>query len=441
MTLPVPLTVRVGDTHITREVSSLSFRKEAVGGVRNITFKVARPLVQLDPNLSTLAKVYVYDGRSAETVAQGRLADTGRGADGGSGEAWDVVAFGPVQHASDIEAPLIYVDRSVSDGWVQVDVPARSKPTIGASSKPGSTAALAAPGVAAQFPEGENVMLLDHASLEYRRIYEAGQKLAQIQYGWDTGHGDGNWILQVSTGIAGVDTTTVGNHTANIAGGSGTPVVVTNWANGHNTLRLTWIYAAATAPAPANSWAWWDNFCVRAMLLDKAGADITTGYVNNYVFASEVVADLLGRWLDQFDGANATVATTATNIPQLAYPDGVTATRVLEDMMSLEPAYRWYTTPDTTGGGYGFRWELWPTTVRSHCRRRTSTTRSRCATRRPTAPRATPPGRWPANCWTMKGSRGARRSTPATRSGGWPTRSWSATPSSHSTTCRRTRAT
>ena len=365
MTLPVPLAVCVGDAHVTREVQSVSFRKEAVGGVRNIAFRLARPLSSLDNDLTPLTSVYVTDKRTAKVIAQGRLADPGRSADD-NGEAWDVVAFGPIQHASDITGPLIYVDRSIADGWTQITIPPRNKPTIEVAPKPGDTSSIPTQGVLARFTEGEQLVAsLPRAQAEYRRIYEAGQKLARFRYDWDTGLNDGNWVVQVITGTDGSSTTSVGNHPATTAGGSAAPVVISQWANGHNTVRLDWVWTGGSSNVAAEAWAWWGTIIIIAMRLNASGADVTSGYTTDSVLASEVVGDLLGRRFgDVYDGANAIVETTSHAIIHLAYPDGVTAEQVLEDLMKFEPAYRWYTTPDTTGGGYGFRWELWPTTAR-----------------------------------------------------------------------------
>ena len=95
------------------------------------------------------------------------------------------------------------------------------------------------------------------------------------------------------------------------------------------------------------------------MLLNADGTD-RTSYGFNYVIAHDIVNDLLGRLLDQYEGATAAVDTSGTHqIDTLRYPDGVTPGDVLADLMALEPAFRW-----TVGPGGAFSWELWPTTVR-----------------------------------------------------------------------------
>lgn len=359
MTLPVPLAVRIGDRHVTRQVQSLSFRREAVGGVRSISFALARSLTDLD-GIDPLAKVYVYDGRSAITIAEGRLADTGRGA-GPDGQRWDCVAFGPVQHASDITRPLVYIDtdRTHLRTYVLTSPMARAED--------GPSPADNYPGVLLSFGDGASVATNSHCAVVYEAIQNAGMKLARINYSWDAGMTDGTWRIRTRT-YEGASTEVVRDDGADVAGGGTVPrVVVTDWPNGRDAFSfiLEWTGVPATVGGD-QKWAHIRDYVVLSLLVDKTGAEITTGYTGDAVIASQVVADLLGRCLPEFNGANATIATTSVGIGQLAYVDGVTPAQVLEDMMALEPAYRWYTTPSEPGsnGKYNFRWELWPTTVR-----------------------------------------------------------------------------
>lgn len=364
MSLPVPLTVRVGDRHITREVQSLTIRKEAIGGVRSVSFTLARPLSDLT-GMDPLAEVHVYDGRTAEPIAQGRLADTGRSADS-SGERWDCVAFGPAQHASDIIAPLVYIDRSISDGWRHVDVTVQQiSPSV--STKPGDNSAAAPQGILLAFSDGVPVVNLSRLVYRYDRAWESGQKLARIAASWDAGVTSASWLLEA---IARTNASSGGGDAAisvaaNTAGGSAAGVVGTNFTNGRNTVELRFIWnGGASTVTGDGAWGWFDSVIIETLRLYPDGTEVMTGYTGDTV-SHAIVMDLLGRMLPEYDGANATIDTGGTTpITQLTYPDGVTAEQVLADLMVLEPGYRWYTTPDTTGGGYGFRWEPWPTSVR-----------------------------------------------------------------------------
>lgn len=363
MTLPVPLTIRVGDQHVTQQVQSLSFRREAIGGVRSISFTLARPLNDLD-GLDPLSKVYVYDGRNAETVAEGRLADTGRGTSG-DGQRWDCVAFGPAQHASDIKTPLIYIDRTL-EGWRFFGTEGtNSGASFSSSQQPNTTTDLT--GLLATWSDGAAVVTDSLVAMRYDRVREAGMKLAWFSYDWGTGVTSATWKLEAVYSTDGnpaaADLGTADSF--NTAGGTRAATVVTNFANGRNVvdLRTRWTGGAATV-AGDTTWAFARVPRVEALRVDKSGAEVTTGYSSGLA-THHVVEDLLGRLLPEFDGPNATVDTTGSvTVSQMAYTDAVAPVQVLDDLMALQPAHRWTTGPSVTDNGYSFRWEQWPTSVR-----------------------------------------------------------------------------
>lgn len=366
MTLLVPLTVRLGNEHITRAVSDVSFRKDAVGGLRSMSLSLKRGIDNLDPDLAPLTKVYIYDGRTAAPVAEGRLADSGRSA-GSDGQSWEVVAFGPAQHASDIERPLIYTDRSMAN--IYPEYLASTEGSAGPGMQP---LAQAKTGLLINFGDGMPINNNTVNFCRYADVANAGQKIALIASNWTCVRNDANFQFQVYTYTQGSSGEMIRAHALNGAGGANVVKVVgTDFPNGRNLVDFAlirvsggaatvigddiWIHIDGTDGAP---------FVVRTLLHAKDGSEVTTGYTVGHVLAHEVVADLLGRVLPEFDGAGASIATNTAQINQMAYHDGVTAAQVLEDLMKIEPAYRWYATPDTTGNGYGFRWEPWPTSVR-----------------------------------------------------------------------------
>lgn len=364
--LQVPLTVRIGSKHITREVAGLSFREEAVGGITDITLRLARPLSKFDPDLAAFATVTIYDKRSAEAIAQGRLTDTGRSA-GGDGQTWDVTAFGPAVSVNDIEFPYIPIDTRL-DTFVKSNSTTRNvQVDIDERNMDGDT-----PALRIQAPEGQQVL---HTAggvsgvgltspwtgdMISRALRNAGMKLGRFACSWDAGLTDGNYSMRLVTRAGGGGATNADSTTANTAGGTMSGVVVTDFPNGDDSPSVRVSRTTTSIPGAETHWFHFYDITVRALLLDATGAEITTGYSANYALAHEVVNDLLGRVLTQFDGANATVDPSGTyQIDQLAYPDGVTAGKVLEDLMALEGGYRWTTGPDGA-----FSWEPWPTTVR-----------------------------------------------------------------------------
>lgn len=365
MTLPVPLTVRVGDQHVTKQAQAVSFRREAVGGVRSISFSLARSLSDL-AGLDPLAKVYVYDARNARTVAEGRLADTGRTASA-DGQRWECVAFGPAQHASDIAQPSVFIDRSISDGWRLADV-VHADAAITSGAKPGDTSGTPSSGLIATFQAGIAINTNSSATLRYESLWlGTGQVLGGFSFNWDAIATVSNWRIEAVTRV---DGSGVGENVVSdgwdVAGGSASKVAGIDFPADRNTvdMRIRWMGGAVTTTG--ETWAWFDNIAIRPRLKRKDGTDrAASDHAVSYVMADDVVEDVLGRLLPQYDRARATVDQTAPyRITTLAYRDGVTPEQIFDDLMRLNPSHRWTTTPDANGSGYGFRWEPWPATVR-----------------------------------------------------------------------------
>lgn len=368
MTLPVPLSIRVGDTNVSEEAQSVGFRVEAIGGVKSITFRLARPLTSFDPNLAAFSRVTLYDTRTADAVADGRISDTGRGVSSADGQQWEVTAFGPSQHVYDETVPLIYIDRSLQDGWRQVErLVARG--TVTQSQKPNNTSDSAPECMVLQFAPNVTMAANDRVVNRYERLRETGQRLASFGYSWDASPTDAAILIQGVSRTDGGTGEAAASNSFNTAGGSNSGVYPTDiLASTRNTLDLRIVSTGAGFMVAGTSDLYWGAFnslWVRAMTLNKNGTDQTSGLSNAYVVAYRVVNDLLARVLDQFDGPGANVDTSASfQIEQLAYPDGVTSGQVLDDMMALEPSMRWTTGPANSAGKYSFSWEPWPTTVR-----------------------------------------------------------------------------
>ncbi|WP_188782768.1 hypothetical protein [Nocardioides phosphati] len=357
MSLPVPLTVRVGTRHITNEVAGLQIRKEAVGGVKSIALRLARPLDKFDANLDLLEHVTIYDARSAEIIADGDLTDQGRGTDG-SGQVWDMVAFGPAQCASDITFPYVVVDQATTQ-FVRSSASSKSA-TTNTSEINANT-----PSLEVVADEGKTISTTWLGDWVYRALYQSRQKLARISVVMDAGVNGADWHQMVVTR----NTPTGGGNAAVDIGASTTSstrtgVVVTNFPNGDDIVSVRCARQTTSTTGGTNTWFGFSQIKIRALLKSATGVDLLSGYTTNTVVAHQVVNDLLGRILSRFDGASAVVSTEGVyTIDQLAYVDGTTAEQVLNDLMALEPAFRWTTSADT-GNGYGFRWEAWPTTVR-----------------------------------------------------------------------------
>jgi hypothetical protein len=131
-------------------------------------------------------------------------------------------------------------------------------------------------------------------------------------------------------------------------------------------LRLRRGSGGALTVANDDTWASVSALRISALMYDKTGTLISGAgtYDNDYVLASDIIADLLGRWLTKFDAANAVVTTTTHHVDQFAYPDPVPASQILDDLMVLESAFYWMAWEKQANGLARFEWVPWPTTVR-----------------------------------------------------------------------------
>ncbi|MEU4640822.1 hypothetical protein [Micromonospora sp. NPDC023814] len=304
----------------------------------------------------------VYDGRTGLVVWDGRLEDPARSA-GTDGQVWELTGMGGQAHTRDRIVPLIYVDRPNPGGFDRV-LNVTPGGTNSTGDDPGNSGKDA---LILQFPQGLSINTGSKVQVRYGDVARAGQKLALIGYAWDGGSGDVNMLVESiasTNGGAGEIPRTAAISTA--GGAYATRVVGTHWANGRNMLDFRYIRNAGGAyTVPSDlAWASFTDIVVVAMRHNADGTERTTGYSTATVLASDVVADLLGRLLTQYDGVGATIATTTHPIDQLAYPDGVSPDRVLDDLLALESGHTWRVWERNSVGKYRFEFVPVPATVR-----------------------------------------------------------------------------
>lgn len=357
MSLNLPLSVRLstakGDMHVTRDLLDLSFRTAIPGGFASATLSLSRPLA-LEPNeIANFGRVFVYDRRDGSVVWEGRLEDSGRSA-GGSGEVWQVAATGPAAHAQDRTISLIYVDHGL-DGW-NVGAQSFASVNVSFSDEQGITMALAS---GTTFHNGSAGLAV------YHQIAYTSQMLGRVQLDWTAGVASSNIEARLGTSLGTGATVDQDVQAAALSGTltaarGDTPAI----SSGHDTVRLR--FARIASDLSVTNDTVWINFVpvVRGLLKDVNGNDITSGYGFNNVEPVEVITDLLGRLLPRYDGPNAVIEISGFTIDQLAYPDGASPQKVLEDLMTIEPAYYWAAWESNAAGLHRFEWVSWPTTVR-----------------------------------------------------------------------------
>jgi hypothetical protein len=364
---PLSLTAKLStarrELHVTPEVGDLTYTSVDPGGYGTASVALHRPLNLQPAELGAFGRLFVYDARSAETVWEGRVEDLGRTAST-DGQIYSIGAVGMMAHAKDRTSPVIYVDTD-PNSWIKyVDL---THATLEVSEDDGFD-----PGLVQRMPLGASVLAGKKTSALYKKLTYNGQKLARIAADHDgytstanfgfalamQSDGSVNFVVPLTANLSTVAARSVG-------------VITTHWSSGQTEVLLEFYNSSGATQTisnnPLDNWVSWRNIVVRSTLFDQDGNEITAAanYTHDYVLASEIVADMLGRTLAAYDGANARIDTTSYQIEQLAYPDGVSCDKNLEDLLLLEPAYTWHVweTNDVTGLNK-FEWRALPTSVR-----------------------------------------------------------------------------
>lgn len=371
MTLAIPLAVRLvtsrADRHVTGEVRDLVVRDTAPGGFASIQISLDRPLTLQPDEIAYYGRVIVYDARNGSIVCEGRLEDPGRGA-GDDGQIWHLVALGPAAHTLDRTAPLIYVDKDLTR-WTPVEVAACPDGQVRTGDD--MTIFPGEPSMTVEMPNGTPVTSSTYVGRAYLPLSRASQKLARVDWRWTSGRTTASLRLQAyarDTATWSTTFTLIRNESASTAGGPGTPKLIgTDWTAGKNAvdIRLAWTGGTTTVGDDV-TWGSWAGMVVQGTRYSKSGAELLTAvpYPTNTILGSDVVADLLGRLLPAYDGANAIIDATTYAIEQLAYPDPVTPNAVLNDLMQLEPDFYWAAWESNAAGKHRFEWRAWPTVIR-----------------------------------------------------------------------------
>jgi hypothetical protein len=370
VSIPVPLSVRLKtatrDVHITSEIDDLTFGSTSPGGFDTATVSLHRPLGFMPGEIAQFGRMYIYDARNANTVFEGRLQDPGRTA-GNDGEVYQLAAIGGQAHLQDDTRQLYLLDTDMTR-WDQID-----KVTAGSLIEQiGDLNDTGVPVMLLRIPQSTAVdgTIPSRCVAGHRGFAAAGQKIARVSYNYDCGLTAATLTHSLYAATEGVGAADIAfSTTFNLASSATAKVIGTDWTAGRNRpiVRFHWTGGVGTVSADT----WWlqiDDLTVRSTMYDKSGNELLTAgsYTSDTILASDVVADILGRQVGAtIDGANATIAPTSFGIEQLAYPDGVTPAKELEDLIAFEQGYTyhlWESNP--ANDKFRFEWVPWPTTVR-----------------------------------------------------------------------------
>ena len=370
----IPFSVRLSnssvDVHITQRISGLSFRSVAPGGYASATFTLENPIDVNSPMLAAFTRVYIYDGRNGNTIWEGRLAMPGRSS-GDGGEVWSLTAVGPSAHTLDNTQVLIYIDWAM-DNWIRDSLEAQfiaPSATAGASSHPFSNSIDA---LVCNWPGATpiNSSPSSRVQVGYYGFIGSTMTIGALKFLYSTSGANANHSTEAVTGVSPNYLASAYTAVVTGTGSTVTVYVIDDFVAGRDIAGLRLRRTAGPATTTIGE-AWTAFYSVRILgrRFLKGGTPVSgaAGMVTaDYVRASQVVNDLLGRMLPQYDGLNAVVdSTDLVDIDQLAYLDGATANQVLEDLMALEPSKYWAAwESDPTTGKYRFEWRSWGTTAR-----------------------------------------------------------------------------
>ncbi|HET6908908.1 MAG TPA: hypothetical protein VFH54_06170 [Mycobacteriales bacterium] len=358
--LRVPLTVRLSsaaaDKHVTVRLRDLIFRSVIPGGYAEATLVFDQPLSVNDPAVALYGKVYVYDGRTGQVVWEGRQEDPGRGATA-DGQTWTLQAFGPAAHAGDRYITACYVENGIES----------FQPSNLSSIKGANVSATddSPPLLQIALPNGL-VVGIGNAAAVSRLLADTGQNVGRFSVSWGAGVTDANYqVLTRYRATPGGSTTTVGTASLNTAGGTLTARVTADIPTGNPIVVIALHPTVAGTVADENHWIT-AQVVLQGTRYTATGTELTaaSNYTSDTVAASDVVADLLGRALSQYDGATASITSTSYAIDRLVYLDPTTPAQILDDLMQLESAYYWAAWESTANGKARFEWSSWPSTVR-----------------------------------------------------------------------------
>lgn len=363
--LGVPLQARLvtasGQSHnVTHELlQDVTFGSTIPGGYASCSLSLARALDMPAAELEAYSRVDLIDTRTAGTVWSGRLDSPGRSA-GSSGQVYALTAVGAQAHSTDVTLPVIYNDARL-DQWADIskDITPAAKVS---TAQIGGVEGDANTRLMLELPRGTNMASQARAVAQYPHLLAAAQRLARLDVGMLGRRTEallrGQIVGRASAGSAATAVL------ADVGMTTSEQLLNTTTSSVYYLpeLRLFWNGAAGVTIGDDVSY-----FLARGLRMqgERVNADGTavTAYPGPTVPTAEIVADVVGRFLPQFDGANASIAASTFAVDQLAYEDGTTARQVLEDLMLLDPGHYWAAWDVNDAGLAAFEWAPYSTVV------------------------------------------------------------------------------
>lgn len=408
MSIPVPLGVRIYDNSssldvwVTRWVEDVQFRSVVPGGFASASFRLHVPQhlqpvaagwstrAERSPLVRLFNRVQIVDLRTSEIAWEGRIDSAARVTD--DGFSWDVGCAGAMVSATDITKPVFYIDSSATY-WLSPT----SRPSIQSriSWDQGENPTT----LNISFASGASIVANDDIGAYYHFLcFTTGQYLGRftITYRSNAPQVTGGTNLlsranvytpSTDTWQNGVDSTNLGAADVTKSNAVGASSSFTSTSAQVISLSVASTSTNLTIPSSGSGGVYWGSPIVTAMRVDRNGTMLTSAssYANDYVTVSQVVEDVLGRFLvgawttssgaplnnpanGQVRAADAYIDTSSTTqITNLVFADGATAADVLNQLMTIQTNAYWAiwestqtATNDTNRQRYRFEWATWP---------------------------------------------------------------------------------
>lgn len=365
MTLNAPLCAQLVSGNVTANLTTellddVQMSNAAPGGYSSCSLQLRRPINLPAEQLSAYTTLEIIDTRSGESLWYGRLEDPGRQ----STQLWQIGAVGAGSHALDYNLPVVYVDTR-GDSWKRRETIVLPKGTFGVNTE--QTA-----GANSTFdfamPDGVVVPSNGRVVAIYELLLDSGQHVGALLATHDDGRTSTSFGVQaVGRGGSSADANLV-THTMSTTPQTVTARLGNEYSSLHRAVEMRIINVSGVTQTIAGdtTYSQWYDVRLIGSRVDALGNEITAAgtYSNGFVYSSDVVKDVLGRFCPEWDRVGS-VIDDASPIPiyQLAYEDGATAQQVLEDVMAVDPAHYWGAWGNDYGRGAVFRWSAWPTEI------------------------------------------------------------------------------
>ena len=342
---PLALVLSDGTTSwdVTVRTSGLRFKRRSDAGDVDLTCTVTIPrdLIR-DPGPGWTLRV--DDVRTCETVWSGDLTFPGV-TDGKAGQSLDLQALGAGARLQAAKWGLGYVAADEAE-WQRANSNKHVDTTQDEKGEGNET-------LEVRF-NTTSIAVGDRGEWVFRGMKRNGLKVGRVRADVDCGITTSGYMVQLRTGTTDSDLTVRDSHTADTTAFTLRATLDGNIDGSDKVAALGVVRQGSSVTATKTHWMRFSDVVVRQVLKDKFGANITTGYTDNTVKASEVITDMIGRGMfPGVDPTKVTIANTSYDIDNLSWFDGITMGDALQELTTFERDLYW------TAYGDSFTAGLW----------------------------------------------------------------------------------